>query len=155
MTTSPKGMQKSWTSTEIGELSKALAIVCVGQNAYGTEQQFSQRFDFWVMKLERKYTVNQILHALDIYTDKNSDIPTPSDIIKLLSPEPTRISNAEFIHAKEQWKLEGYPSYSYYAGIVKEYEKQQGDSRNIEPIADIPLNKLIGDITKKLEIKND
>lgn len=153
MTTSQKDTQKSWTSTEIEELSKALAVVCIGQNSYGTEQQFSQRFDFWVMKLEGKYTVNQVLHALDVYTDKNSGIPTPSDIIKLLSPEPTRISHAEFIHAKEQWKLEGFPSYSYYAGIVKEYEQQEGEARTQEPVAEVPLGQLISEIKGKLEAK--
>lgn len=103
------------------------------------------------MYFEGKFTVNQIINALHIHCERNSVIPKVSHINDILNPAKPKITQSEFIHAKEQWKLEGYPSYSYYAGIVKDYEKQEGDVRNVEPVAEIPLGKLIADITKKLE----
>lgn len=151
LTTSQRDTSASWTSTEIESLSKALAIVCVGQNAYGTEKQFEQRFDFWVMKLEGRFTVSQILQALDIYTDRYSGVPTPSDIIKIIAPEPAKITQTEYITAKENWAREGFKSHCYWKGVMNDFEKQEGESRQIEPIAEAPLSQLIGDITKKLE----
>ena len=102
-----------------------MAVICIGQNAYGTEKQFAARFDFWMMKLEGRYEVSQILSALDSYTDENSDIPTPSDIIKILSPAKEEISKVDFLHAKEQQRLAGYPSHSYHAHLIRDYEAQQ------------------------------
>lgn len=71
-----------------------------------------------------------VLTAVDAYTDQKNDVPAPSDLIALMTPPAEkRISGAEFIHAKEQWELEGFPSYSYYATVVKDYERQNAEDR--------------------------
>jgi hypothetical protein len=144
-------MQESWKSTEIEGLSKALAVVCIVQNAYGTESQFAARLDFWIMKLEKKYTVNQVIHALDIYTDRHSDVPTPSDIINILNPEKPKITQTEYIANKEKWAKEGYKSHCYYLGIMREFEAQEEQQRNeAKPITDETLLKLAHDSVKKI-----
>ena len=81
---------------------------------------------------------------------QDSSMPAPADLIKIMSPAPTKITQTEFIHAKEQHALEGYPKYGYYGGIIRAYEEQEGESRNVEPIADIPLNQLVEQTKKAL-----
>lgn len=85
--------------------------------------------DFFRFKLEGRYTASSVLKALSDYSDKKNDMPAPADLIAIMNPEKPRISQAEFIHAKKQWELEGYPSYSYYAMIVKDYENENHEER--------------------------
>ena len=123
---------QQWRGGEVEDLIKALSVVCVSQNAYGSEKEYDMRVDFWVKKLEPRYSVNEVLGAMDMFTDRNNDMPVPADIINILSPEPKKITTAEFIHAKQQWELEGFPSYSFYAIVVKDYEKQEGQEREVK-----------------------
>lgn len=76
-------------------------------------------------------SVEEITAGFQHWMKTQSTMPTPADIYKIIRPEKqhTRVSHAEFIHAKEQWKLEGFPSYSYYATVVKDYEKQNAEDR--------------------------
>lgn len=142
--------ERSWTSMQIAELSKALAVTCIGQNAYGSESQFAARMDFWIQKLEDRFTVDQVLWALDRYTDRRQTVPVPADIINILDPEKPRITQAEFIHAKKQWEQNGYHTFGCkYFDIVKDYEAQESEGREKVEYPE-ELLKIAGSAVKKI-----
>lgn len=87
---------------------------------------------------EGKFTVGQIIGAIHKHCERKTAVPKVADINAILSPEPEKISTAEFIHAKEQWKAEGYPAFSYYSQIVKDYEKENAEDR--APLYDEPIH---------------
>ena len=85
------------------------------------------------MKLNGRFSAQDVLAAIDVYTDRASDIPQPADLIKIMTPEKPKITQAEFIYAQEQHRLEGYPAHGYYGGIIRDYERQQGTERTPTP----------------------
>lgn len=117
-------------------------------SSYGQPLNLKSRLGLWKMTLEDDYSIAQVLAALKQHCKASNTMPAPADVIAVLNPPKSKITQAEFIHAKKQWELEGYPSYSYYAMLVKEYESQEGEERH-KPleIAD-NLKKAIGLETK-------
>ena len=105
---------------------KVLTVLINGQKPYGKEYSVSDTFLYYKMKLDGKYTAEQIMKAVDIYTDKKNDVPAPADIIQILNPPEKQITYAEFKHALEQHAAEGYPMFGYFGGVIKDYQKQQG-----------------------------
>ena len=105
---------------------KVLTVLINGQKPYGKEYSVSDTFLYYKMKLDGKYTAEQIMKAVDIYTDKKNDVPAPADIIQILNPPEKQITYAEFKHALEQHAAEGYPMFGYFGGVINDYQKQQG-----------------------------
>ena len=105
---------------------KVLTVLINGQKPYGKEYSVSDTFLYYKMKLDGKYTAEQIMKAVDIYTDKKNDVPAPADIIQILNPPEKQITYAEFKHALEQHAAEGYQMFGYWRGVINDYQKQQG-----------------------------
>lgn len=101
-------------------------------------------------------STEEITAAFRQWMKTQTVMPTPADILKIArpaKPQEPRISGAEFIHAKEQWKLEGFPSYSYYATVVKDYERQNAEDRGAKH--DGPVHpQLAARVAKALEDKS-
>jgi len=60
------------------------------------------------MKLEHRYSVDRVIFALNEYTDRKNDIPSPADIINHIDPEPPRITEAQYIAAQKFQERNGY-----------------------------------------------
>lgn len=119
---------KSWTASELEQLTKTLAVIINGQKAYGKDHSLKDTLAYYTHKLQGKFTMRQVLWALDKYTDQHNDIPAPSDLINLISPPPPRITYAQYQRAVQQHALEGYPMFGYYGQVIKDYEAQQAES---------------------------
>lgn len=127
----------SWSESDQGQLAKALTVLINGQKAYGKEYNVSDVFDYFRMKMEGRYAVKPILAALSAYTDKNDDMPTPANIIAILSPEKRKITHAEYIAAQKMQDASGYPRFSPEAYLIREYEAQDRETSADNPaIAD-------------------
>lgn len=113
-------------------------MIINGQKAYGKDVSIEDTFDYYRMKLDGKYSASQVIGALDKYTDTKNDIPAPADLIAIISPAPARITQTEFIHAKEQHAREGYPAYGYYGQIIKQYERENAEDRAPQTMTDDP-----------------
>ncbi len=121
-------MAGNWNEDEKREILKAFTVLATIQKTYGKEIDIKGTLQAWEYVMG-EYPAAAVLSAMQAYMRKSSDMPTPADLIALISPPKPKITQAEFIHAKEQWKLEGYPSYSYYATVVKDYEKESAEDR--------------------------
>ncbi len=106
---------------------------------------------YYRMKLEGKYSMAQIIHGLDKYTDKHNDIPAAADIINMLEPEKPRITTAQYIRACDAQKRNGYPAYSYESVLISNYENQASDEQEEFRIESKEIQKLVTNSVKRIE----
>jgi hypothetical protein len=143
-------MAGNWTNEEKTEILKAFTVLATIQKTYGREIDTKATLQAWEYILG-EYPANRVLKAMQLYMRQSSDIPSPADLIALMEAPKPKITQAEFIHAKEQWKLEGFPSYSYYAVMVRDYEKQQGEERSASaPIDDPKVLEIVKSSVKRI-----
>ena len=146
-TTSQEKQRNYWNQSEQEELIKTLAIVIRGQKTFA-EQSVKDAFAYFKMKLEKRFTVEQVINAIDIWTDKSREVPVPADIIAILQPEPKQITQAEFIHAQKVLDRAGYyNSYSPEAILIREYKAQQEEER--APLHDQPMHPRLAERLRK------
>lgn len=139
-----------WNKSETATVLKTLSIIINGQKAYGKEYSVKDTFAYYELKLGKKYSADQVIYALDKYTDTRNDIPAPSDIINILNPEEPKISATEYMAAKEQWQLNGYPMFCKHRDIVKKYESQASEKQNDHTIECAEIAKIAGNSIKRM-----
>lgn len=120
------------------------------QRTYGENLDMKIRGRAWERKLGAKFSVNQIIMAVEKYTDRNSDFPTPSDIINILDPVKPEISKAEYITAKKWLEVNGYNQFSDQYALVKAFEKQEKENRECKPKENSQLMKIAAENIKKI-----
>jgi hypothetical protein len=130
---------------------KVLTVLINGQKPYGKEYSVSDTFLYYKMKLDGKYTAEQIMKAVDIYTDKKNDVPAPADIIQILNPPEKQITYAEYKHALEQHAAEGYPMFGYFGGVIKDYQKQQAAESGIKTRQEISDGRQPEELSQKVK----
>lgn len=121
--------RSGWATDE----KKALAAVAFPliemQKQYGRKMDPKLVMQGWEIKFAGRFTIEQILYALDRYTDEHSDFPAPSDIVNILEPKEPEITTAQYIAAQDYQKRNNYPMFSEAKDIIDLYEKQQGEKR--------------------------
>ena len=130
---------------------KVLTVLINGQKPYGKEYSVSDTFLYYKMKLDGKYTAEQIMKAVDIYTDKKNDVPAPADIIQILNPPEKQITYAEYKHALDQHAAEGYPMFGYFGGVIKDYQKQQAAESGIKTRQEISDGRQPDELSQKVK----
>lgn len=71
--------------------------VFLGQKGYGEKPEDADIRDRYFQRKLGRFTFDQVLEAMDRYTDVKSDIPSPADIIQILDPEPEPLSNSMYV----------------------------------------------------------
>ena len=107
-----------------------MTIIIDGQKAFGKKHNIKDVFEYYKLKLGRKYPAALVLEALDEYTDRHNDIPAPSDIIGILSPQKPRITEAEFVQAHKWQENNGYPIFSEALDVINGYKEQEQCKRS-------------------------
>lgn len=116
-----------WTDDEKRRLATvAYALMATQKYTQGQDKKVVMRG--WEMKLAGKFTIDQIIYALDKYTDRNDDFPSPADIIKILNPATPRITESQYIQACKAIEAAGYyDNYGHNEQIKKDYENQNAE----------------------------
>jgi hypothetical protein len=89
----------SWNDTEKKILATFIAPIYEMQKTY-SPKNLKMIMRGWEMKLAGRYPVEDIMKAVDKYTNTNADFPTPSDVIEAinkLSMEDRKL---------EKWQIE-------------------------------------------------
>lgn len=120
----------SWTKSEQESLVMTLTVLINGQKGYGRQHSVKDTYAYYRAKLERRFTVSQVLYALDVYTDKQNDIPAPADVIQILDPPKPRITEAQFIEAQKWQERNGYPMFSDAKTLIEKYRKQEAEKQD-------------------------
>lgn len=89
----------------------------------------SDTFAYYELKLQSRYTAEQILYAVDKYTDTKNDIPAPSDIINILNPTEPKITEAQYVNACKEQERNSFPAFSAESVIIDNYRKQNSDEQ--------------------------
>lgn len=120
----------SWTKSDLESLAKVLGIIALGQKNYGKQVNVEDLLGFFKFKLEGRFTVEAVIYAIQKYTDQKNDIPTPADIIRILTPpEKPKISQTTYFASYKQWEKEGFPGSTYHAQVVADYRKQEDEEK--------------------------
>lgn len=126
-------------------------MICEGQKAYGKVVQLSPLFEYFRLKLESRFSVSQVVYALEKYTDEKNDIPTPADIIKFLNPEKPRVSEAEFV-AAQKWQDQHYwPMMSDAQDIIDLYREQNKEKREDHKVTNEKVLAIAASTFKRLQ----
>lgn len=75
-----------WTLEEQAQLIKKYAALLVVQRTYGQKYDIEATLKAWKYFLS-KYSVEEIIFAMDKWVEISPDLPTPSDIIKIITPK--------------------------------------------------------------------
>ena len=86
-------------------------------------------FDYFKMKLNGRFSAEQVLYAIDKYTDLKNDIPAPADLIAILNPIKPRVTEAQFVQAQKWQAANGYPIFSDAKDVIEEYHQQDAQER--------------------------
>ena len=136
---------------ELAKFVKVLSIIVKGQNAYGRKHNLEDMISYFGLKLSKRYTVDQVIYALDIFTDKYDDIPTPSDVIKILNPEKPKITEAQFVEAQKWQERNGYPIFSDARDVIDQYRKQNEEMKANYEVECDNVSLLVDGSIKKLD----
>ena len=101
-----------WTADEKRAIAAITFPLIEMQKQYGKQLNAKLLMQGWEIKFGGRFSIEQLLYALNIYTDKHSDFPAPSDLIAILEPEPPKVTESEFI-AAQKWQ-ERNNNYSKY-----------------------------------------
>lgn len=149
---SRNGPQKSqWTVEE----KKALAAVTFPlieiQKPYGREMNAKLVMQRWEIKFAGRFTIEQLLFALDRYTDKHDDFPSPSNIIEILEPEEPRVTTAEFIAAQKwQERNQNWSEFTDAHDTIKRYQRQKNEEKENYKITNEKILSLAASSVKRI-----
>ena len=123
-------MAGKWTDDEKREIFEVFCALAVSLKSYGNSDH-KARLRAWELILANEMTGNEVCSAMVAHAKASDEMPTPSDLLKIKNPPPKQITTAEFIHAKEQHALEGFPRFGYYGQIIRDYEAQRGQETSV------------------------
>ena len=146
-----ENQQNLWTVSEKDEIAKVLTILINGQKTYGKDYSLKDTFAYYQLKLENKFTAKQVIYALDKYTDFKADIPTPADIILILTPVAPKVTEAQHVAAQKAQERNGYPQFSIEAYTIREYQMQNADHNKTLSIENQKIRELAGGSIKRIE----
>lgn len=113
-----------------------------GQKTYGKEYSIRDTLAYYRMKLEGRFSVNQVLHAIEIYTDKKNDVPAPADLIGILSPESPKVTEAQYVQACKWQEANGWPMFSEAQDLIDDYRAQNAEEKDKYKTAVIENDKV-------------
>jgi len=121
--------RSGWKADEKRALAAVTFPLIEMQKQYGRIMDPRLVMQGWEIKFAGRYAIEQLLYALNKYTDKRSDFPAPADLIAILEPEEPKVTVAEYVAAQKWQENNGYPRYSNAYDTVKRYEAQQREAR--------------------------
>lgn len=119
-----------WTTEERQALAAVAFPLIEMQKAYGREMDAKLVMQGWEIKFSGRYSVQQIIYAIDVYSDKKDDFPSPANLIAILEPEEPRITETEFVEA-QKWRErnQNWSEFTDAATVIKKYKEQQKQVR--------------------------
>lgn len=109
------------------ELTRLLYQTYASQRTYGDKAEMMEYRDGMFQMVLADYTFEQIKQAFIQHIKRSPELPTPSDIIKIIDPPPEPLSVAVYTALKKRIQDEGYFPYSTEVNFMRAFEKQEMD----------------------------
>lgn len=146
-----------WTERDVAKLAYVLGIVLSQPREYQVKIDFKKVIAWWTLKLESRYTVEEIIAAIDFFTDSqenSSKVMQPCDVIAILEEMPRKITQTEYLAALDWQKREGnFSEFTDQAYAIKAYKNQVKEEKHISKAELMAASDLIERI-KELKYKN-
>lgn len=143
----------SWTDDEINTLAKVLTFCWKNSDQYGGDLALQSRVDAFKFVLEGVVSVELICGAIRAHMGESTDMVKPAHVKTMLFPEKAKITQTEFIHAKEQHKLTGYNPYSEWAQTIRDFEAQEREERGVHTPQEILERRAIPAMPAELKAR--
>jgi hypothetical protein len=140
----------SWQTSDLENLAKTLTVIADGQKAYGKEINVKHIFEYFKFKLEGRFSVDQIVFAIQKYTDAKNDIPAPADIIKILNPEAPKVTEAQYYQACREYERSGFNEFTDAYETKKLYEQQANQARENFTLENAQIQSLVIGSVKRI-----
>lgn len=141
-------MAGKWTNEDKREIANVFGIMAIIQKSFGVEVEIIPTLQAWEFVLS-DYTGEQVTNAMQAWIKESNSMPTPADLIKIITPEKKKITQSEFIHAQQQHAKEGYPMFGYWGTMIDKYHAQDDKLRE-EPLKIADSIKVLLPAKKKL-----
>ena len=123
-------MKNRWSVDEKRALAAVTFPLIEMQKSYGRSMDAKIVMQGWEIKFAGKYTVEQILYALDRYTDKRDDFPSPANLIAILDPEEPKVTESQFVEAQKwQERNKNWSAYTDAAETITNYKRQNEEKK--------------------------
>ena len=144
-----------WTADEKKQIAAIVFPMIEMQKQYGKKMDAKIVMRGWEIKLANRYSIQDILYALDEYTDRHDDFPTPANIIEILEPPEPRITEAQFIAAQKwQERNNNWGQYTDAAETIADYHRQNENDKNKYFQMTSEGRALLSPIVKNLQLTN-
>lgn len=119
--------ENAWTEQEKKYLSATIALMLAQPREYQVKYNLKQVLVWWRLKLEQSYTVEEVVAAIDYFTDQPENankIIQPADVIGILNQAERRVTHAEYIHALDWQKDNGKSEFTDAAQTIARFKSQ-------------------------------
>ena len=124
-----KNCSNTWTDQDNNKLSNALTFCYKNSDLYGQALELESRMNAFKFVLEGEYTMNQVLLAFKMHMGKTTEMIKPAHVNALLSPAKAKITQTEFINAKNMWEIGGYKTFCEYKDVMDAFTEQEHEQR--------------------------
>lgn len=150
-TESSKSSKSGWNLDEKRALASVTFPLIEMQKAYGRQMNAKLVMQGWEIKFAGRFSIEQILYALDKYTDKHDDFPSPANLIEILEPEEPRVTEAQFIAAQKwQERNNDWSQYTEAAETISRYRRQNEEKREVFQITCEKVKQLAASSVKRI-----
>lgn len=143
--------KNGWTDDEKRALAAVTFPLIEMQKAYGRQMNAKLIMQGWQIKFAGRFSIEQLLYALDKYTDRHDDFPSPSNLIDILEPEEPRVTEAQFIAAQKwQDRNNDWSQYTDAAETISRYRRQNDEKREVFQITCEKVKQLAASSVKRI-----
>lgn len=121
------------------------------QNAYGRKVNAKLVMKGWENNLSSEYTGFQVAYAVNEYSKKHEDYPTPKGIRDILNPQEPEISDVEYLQACKEYERNNFNEFSNAYDIIQKYKNQKNQKRENFKIECEEIKKIVSQSYKQIE----
>jgi len=122
-------MTKNWNQVDLMEVSKAVAgainVIQTLGRTYGAPPDKVAVVELYSRSFSGQYPANQVVEAIRALAGEK--LPMPHEIEGFISPEPIRVTEAQYVRALKDREIEGYATGTEAEAIVIRYKREQSD----------------------------
>jgi hypothetical protein len=108
------------------QVFETASILAFAAKNYGRPVDVDRYVAAYTALLQGRYTAAQVSEAMLDHATRSSDMPHPSDLVALIEPPATRITDQQAAAARRALDAQGYyNAHSCEAQLLRDYAAQQ------------------------------
>jgi erythromycin esterase-like protein len=143
--------RSGWTDEEKRIIAAVAFPYLEMQESFGHKRDPKLLMQGWERKFAGRYSVEQLVFAMDTHTDQHTTFPTPAHINQILNPKAPKVTQAEYIAAQEwQKRNNSFDKFTDQYETIKAFEKQGAEEKEQFKIQNKQLQNLAQNSLKRI-----